>query len=173
MLQDISFLLHCVTPSAMGYVNASTVCWNRCWRKCATNDPKIGIGIYRLPIVKSHRPVLAFHRLSYSTVVKYGARWIYGKICGQALTQIFWKNAPNAIMGASLTASFGVSWKTWSTSMRMKTKFYHTLDSRQHTLLFCVTCLSVYVCLAIVFGIQRFQKYLYGTNFLLQTDLAP
>ena len=28
-------------------------------------------------------------------------------------------------------------------------------------------------CLAIVFGIQKFQKYLYGTDFLLETDHAP
>ena len=28
-------------------------------------------------------------------------------------------------------------------------------------------------CLAIVFGIRKFQKYLYGTDFVLQTDHAP
>ena len=28
-------------------------------------------------------------------------------------------------------------------------------------------------CLAIVFGIKKFQKYLYGTHFVLQTDHAP
>ena len=28
-------------------------------------------------------------------------------------------------------------------------------------------------CLAIVFGIRKFQKYLYGAEFVLQTDHAP
>ena len=28
-------------------------------------------------------------------------------------------------------------------------------------------------CLAIVFGVKKFQKYLYGKEFILQTDHAP